>query len=59
MTNAVEEARGSGELAADAPAPLVYVNTEEFDVVEEALFQRRKRFKRALDNMRENSLTPR
>ena len=58
VTNAVEEARGSGELAADAPAPLVDVHTEEFDVVEEALFQRRKRFKRALDSMRENSLTP-
>ena len=58
MTNAVEEARGSGELAADAPALLVDVHTEKFDVVEEALFQRRKRFKRALDSMRENSLIP-
>ncbi len=58
VTNAVEEARGSGGLAADAPAPLVDVHTEKFDVVEEALFQRRKRFKRALDSMRENSLTP-
>ena len=58
VTNAVEEARGSGELAADAPAPLVDVLTEQFDVVQEALFQRRKRFKRALDSMRANSLTP-
>ena len=58
VTRAVEEARGSGELAADAPAPLVDVHADTFDIAEEALFQRRKRFKRALDSMRENSLTP-
>ena len=58
VTRAVEEARGGGEPAADAPAPLVDVHADTFDVAEEALFQRRKRFKRALDSMRENSLTP-
>ena len=34
VTNAVEEVRVSGELAADAPAPLGDVHTEQFDVVE-------------------------
>ena len=45
-------------MAADVPAPWVDVQTDTFDIAEEALFQRRKRFKRALDSMRENSLTP-
>ena len=58
VARAVEEAWGSGELAADAPPLCVDVHNEPYDIAEEALFQRRKRFKRALDSMRENSLTP-
>ena len=45
-------------MAADVPAPWVDVQTDTFDIAEEALFQRRNRFKRALDSLRENSLTP-
>ena len=47
-----------GALAADAPAKLIEVHKDRRSAaVAEALFQRRKRFKRAIDSMREGSLT--
>ena len=55
----VEQERTKGGLAADAPAYLIDIEQVGMSAaVAEALFQRRKRFKRAIDNMREGSLTP-
>ena len=54
----VEHERATVVLAADAPAKLIDVNKERRSAVAEALFQRRKRFKQAIDSMREGSLTP-
>ena len=54
----VEQERAKGALAADAPAKLIEVHKDRRSAaVAEALFQRRKRFKRAIDSMREGSLT--
>ena len=56
---AVEQERTKGALAADAPAKLIGIDkVGRSAAVAEALFQRRKRFKRAIDSMREGSLTP-
>ena len=45
-------------MAADAPAKPIDIDHGRSAAVVEALFQRRKRFKRAIDSMREGPLTP-
>ena len=58
MSTALEQERAKGALAVDAPAKLIEVHKDRRSAaVAEALFQRRKRFKRAIDSMREGSLT--
>jgi hypothetical protein len=48
-----------GCLAADAPAKLIGIDkVGRSAAVAEALFQRRKRFKLAIGNLREGPLTP-
>ena len=54
----MEQERTKGALAVDAPAKLIDVQTDRRSDVAEALFQRRKRSKRAIVSMREGSLTP-
>ena len=51
--------RAKGGLAADAPAKLIDIaKVGRSAAVAEALIQRRNRFKRAIDRMREGPLTP-
>ena len=55
----MEQERRKGGLAANAPAKLIDIEQVGRSAAgAEALFQRRKRFKRAIDNMREGPLTP-
>ena len=45
-------------MASDAPTKLADLQKDRRSAVAEALFQRRKRFKRAIDSTREGPLTP-
>ena len=54
----VEQQRAKGALAAGAPAKLIEAHKDRRSAgVADALFQRRKRFKRAINSMREGPLT--
>ena len=54
----VEQERTKGGLVANAPAKLIDIDkVGRSAAAAEALFQRRKRFKRPIDSMREGSLT--